>query len=107
MKNKLPDLPTPSNYTENKSPALEKTKAPIIIEIIECAPNPEEIKSPVKNVTGNIADSSLDESNELAEKTSPFDNYIQIINGATKVVINEKTYKLKFGICMIFTALAA
>ena len=107
MENKLPDISTPSNHTERKSLELEKTKSPIIIEIIECVPNTVGSKSPINNVQGNITDSSFDESIELADKTSPFDNYIQIIDGATKVVINEKTYKLKFGICIIITALAA
>lgn len=30
-------------------------------------------------------------------KKSPYDNYIQIIDGEAEVIINEKSYKLKLG----------
>lgn len=107
MENNLPNLSTSSNQPERKSPEIQKTKLPIIIEIIECVPNSLVNNSPINNAQGIITDSSFELGNESTEKISPFDNYIQIIDGATKVVINEKTYQLKFGICMLITALAA
>lgn len=33
----------------------------------------------------------------MAEKMSPFDIYIQIIDGAAEIIINEKKYQLKLG----------
>src|SRR6188768_2849367 len=76
---------------------VEKSKAHIIVEIIEYVPNSVVSKTIIKKTTGNITVSSFDEGEELAEKISPFDNYIQIIDGAAEVVINDKAYKLRLG----------
>lgn len=88
------DTPKSSGSTV---PEMEKSKTHIIVEIIEYVPNSIVSKTIIKKTTGNITVSSFDEGEELAEKKSPFDNYIQIIDGAAEVIINEKTYKLKLG----------
>ena len=109
-KNILADLASQSNHTDKtnhtdkKSKEVEKSKAHIIIEIIEYVPNSIVSKTIIKKTTGNITVSSFDVGEELAEKTSPFDNYIQIIDGAAEVVINEKTYELKLGEGIIIPA---
>lgn len=109
-KKKLTDLNTQSNHTPKsndtgkRSHELEKSKAHIIIEIIEYVPNSVVSKTIIKKTTGNITVSSFDQGEELAEKTSPFDNYIQIIDGNAEVVINEKTYKLSLGEGIIIPA---
>jgi quercetin dioxygenase-like cupin family protein len=41
--------------------------------------------------------SAFDAGEELAEKTSPFDTYIQIIAGRAEVIISKKLYKLGLG----------
>jgi hypothetical protein len=84
-----------SNHTDVAE--IEKSKAHIIVEIIEYVPDSVVNKTIIKKITGNVTVSSFDEGEELAEKTSPFDNYIQIIDGAAEVIINEKTFKLKLG----------
>src|SRR5580700_4045045 len=76
---------------------LEKSKVHIIVEIIEYVPNAIVSKTIIKKTTGNITVSSFASGEELAEKTSPFDNYVQIIDGTAEVVINEKKYELKLG----------
>ncbi|MBC8110420.1 MAG: cupin domain-containing protein, partial [Verrucomicrobia bacterium] len=76
---------------------LEKAKVHIIVEIIEYIPNAVVSKTIIKKTTGNITVSSFDAGEELAEKTSPFDNYIQIIDGAAEVIIREKKFKLVLG----------
>ena len=96
-----------SNHSDTRSKELEKSKAHIIIEIIEYVPNSVVSKTIIKKTTGNITVSSFDEGEELAEKTSPFDNYIQIIDGAADVVINDKTYKLGLGEGIIIPAHAS
>jgi quercetin dioxygenase-like cupin family protein len=87
-------------------PEMEKSKTHIIVEIIEYVPNSIVSKTIIKKTTGNITVSSFDEGEELAEKKSPFDNYIQIIDGAAEVIINEKTYKLKLGEGIVIPAYA-
>src|SRR5690349_63082 len=76
---------------------LVKSKTHIIVEIIEYVPKSVVSRTIIKKTTGNITISSFDEGEELAEKISPFDNFIQIIDGAAELTLNEKTYKLRLG----------
>ncbi|HEY4876799.1 MAG TPA: cupin domain-containing protein [Puia sp.] len=83
---------------------LEKLKVHIVVEIIEYVPHAVLSKTIIKKTTGNITVSSFALGEELAEKTSPFDNYIQIIDGSAEVIINEKKYKLRLGEGIIIPA---
>lgn len=89
------NLTNRTNHTS--STETEKSKVHIIVEIIEYVPNAVVSKTIIKKTTGNITVTSFDSGEELAEKTSPFDNYIQIIDGVAEVVINEKNYLLRTG----------
>ncbi len=82
---------------KSSSKELEKGKVHIIVEILEYVPNAVVSKTIIKKTTGNITVSSLDIGEELAEKTSPFDTYVQIIDGAAEVIIDNKKYQLKLG----------
>jgi quercetin dioxygenase-like cupin family protein len=84
-----------NGYVENIE--LPKSKSHIIVEIIEYVPNAVVSKTIIKKTTGNVTVSSFDAGEELAEKSSPFDNYIQIIDGAAELMINDKKYKLRLG----------
>lgn len=86
---------------------LEKSKAHIIVEILEYVPNAILTKTIIKKTTGNITVTSLDAGEELAEKTSPFDTFIQIIDGAAQVVIKDRKYNLRLGEGIIIPAHAA
>jgi quercetin dioxygenase-like cupin family protein len=83
---------------------LEKDKTHIIVEIIEYIPNAVLSKTIVKKLTGNVTVSSFDEGEELAEKTSPFDNFIQIIDGTAEIMIRGKNHKLSIGQGIIIPA---
>jgi len=89
-------------YTE-----LEKAKAHIVVEIVEYVPHSVLSKTIIKKTTGNITVTSVDAGEELAEKTSPFDTFIQIIDGTAQVIINNKKYKLHPGEGIIIPAHAA
>ena len=93
----LSDLAHRSNHTDKRNQELEKSKVHIIVEIIQYVPNAVLSKTIIKKTTGNVSVSSFDTGEELPEKTIPFDTYIQIIDGAAEVIINEKKYQLKFG----------
>ena len=86
---------------------IEKAKAHIIVEIIEYLPNAVVSKTIIRKITGNITASSFDAGEELAEKTSPFDNYIQIIDGKAELTINDKLYRLAKGEGIIIPAHAS
>ena len=59
-------------HSYSDSNELEKSKAHIVVEIIEYLPNAVVSKTIIKKSTGNITVSSFDAGEELAEKTSPF-----------------------------------
>jgi quercetin dioxygenase-like cupin family protein len=83
---------------------LKKAAAHIIIEIIEYMPNAVVTKTIIKRSTGNITVTSFDAGEELAEKFSPFDTYIQIIDGTAELIIDKKLFKLKLGEGIIIPA---
>ena len=91
--------------TEDKTP--DKGAAHIIVEIVEYVPKAVVCKTIVKKITGNITISSFDAGEELAEKTAPFDNYIQIVDGSAILVISGKEIKLELGQGLIIPAHAA
>ena len=95
------DLIDKSNHTDKVGKIapteLEKSKVHIIVQIIEYVPNAVVSKTIIKKTIGNVTVTSFDAGEELAEKTSPFDNFLQIIDGTAEVIINEKKYKLKLG----------
>lgn len=74
---------------------VEKSKIHIVGEIIEYLPNAEVSKTIIKKATGNITISSFDAGEEQAEKSSPFDNYIQIIDGVAEVTIDATKYNMQ------------
>ena len=83
---------------------LEKSKPHIIVEILEYIPKSILIKTIIKKTTGNITVTAVGAGEELAEKTSPFDTFIQIIDGAAQVEIRGKQYKLRLGEGIIIPA---
>lgn len=89
------------------SPELEKEKVHIIVEIIEYIPNAVVSKTIIKKITGNVTASSFDAGEELAEKISTFDNYIQIIDGTAEIMIRGKNHILTIGQGIIIPAHAS
>jgi len=83
---------------------LEKSDVHIIVKILEYVPHAVVNKTILRKTTGNISVSSFDAGEELVEKISPFDNYIQIIDGTADVGINDKNYKLRLGEGIIIPA---
>ncbi len=83
---------------------LEKSKVQIIVEIIEYVPNAVVSKTIIKKTTGNVTVSSFDAGEELAEKTSPFDTFIQVLDGTGEVIINDEKFVLRLGEGIIIPA---
>ena len=76
---------------------LEKSKAHIIVEIIEYMANSVVMKTIIKKSTGSISVLSFDSGEGLTEKTSPFDTFAQIIEGKAEIVINNISHLLASG----------
>lgn len=85
------------SVNDARIPEMEKSKTHIIVEIIEYVAQAVVSKTIIKKTTGNITVTSFDAGEELAEKTSPFDTYIQIIAGSAEIMISKKLYKLRLG----------
>lgn len=83
---------------------VDKGQAHIIVELIEYLPNAIVSKTIIKKLTGNITATSMASGEELGEKTSPFDTYIQIIDGTADVWIDKKVITLHLGEGVIIPA---
>ncbi len=81
---------------EDSVAEIEKSKSQIM-ETIEYLPNAIVTKNTTKKTTGNVTVSCFDAGEELAKKTSPFDTYIQIIDGTAEISIKDKLFVLKLG----------
>lgn len=82
----------------------EKSKIFIIVEIIEYVPNSVVIKTIIKKTTGNVSAVSFDSGETLTEKISPFDTFIQVIEGRAEVVIDHRSNVLETGSSIIIPA---
>lgn len=83
---------------------VEKAKVFIIVEIIEYIPNSVVIKTIIKKTTGNVSAVSFDSGEALTEKKSPFDTFIQIIDGKAEVIIEGISNLLNTGQSIIIPA---
>ncbi len=83
---------------------VEKSKAYITVEIIEYVQNSVVIKTILKKSTGNISVMSFDSGEGLTEKTTPFDTFVQIIEGKAEIVVNGKSHVLETGQSIVIPA---
>ncbi|MCK9270761.1 MAG: cupin domain-containing protein [Bacteroidales bacterium] len=96
---------TTKNPINNAANAeYEKSKSFIIVEIIEYVPNSVVIKTIIKKTTGNVTVSSFDTGEALTEKTSPFDTFVQVIDGKAEIFINGNSNSLNTGQSIIIPA---
>lgn len=89
----------PAEITE-----VEKAKSFIIVEILEYISNSVLIKTIIRKTTGNVSAVSFDSGETLAEKVSPFDTFIQVIDGKAEVIINDQSILLETGQSIIIPA---
>ncbi len=80
-----------------KDEEIEKGAAHIMIELIEYEHNTTVSKSIMKKTTGSIDAMAFESGEGLNEKISPFDTFVQIIDGSAIIVIDGKASVLKTG----------
>ena len=83
---------------------IEKSKVHITVEIIEYLPSSVVSKTILKKSTGNISVMSFDTGEGLTEKTTPFDTFVQIIEGKAEIVINGESHLLLTGQSIVIPA---
>jgi quercetin dioxygenase-like cupin family protein len=76
---------------------VSKSTPHIIVEIIEYVDNSVVIKTILKKSTGDVGLMSFDAGEGLAAKISPFDTFVQIIEGKAEVFIDGKSNMLLTG----------
>jgi quercetin dioxygenase-like cupin family protein len=82
----------------------EKSKSPVIIEIIEYVPGSVVIKTIIKKSTGSISVMSFDNGEGLTERTSPFDMFAQTIEGKAEIIVDNVSNILESGQGIIIPA---
>ena len=76
----------------------------ITVEIVEYQSGSVVIKTILKKSTGNISVMSVDTGEGLSESTSPFDTFIQVIDGNAELFINGVEHMLQTGASVVVPA---
>jgi quercetin dioxygenase-like cupin family protein len=83
---------------------MEKGITHITVEIIEYIPHAVVMKTILKKSSGNISVMSFDSGEGLTEKTTPFDTFVQIIDGEANIVISGESHLLHTGESIVIPA---
>jgi Cupin domain. len=83
---------------------IDKSKAFIIVKIIDYVSHSVVSKTIIKKSTGNISIIAFDSGEGLTEKISPFDTFAQIIDGKAEIVIDGNSIQLDTGQSIIIPA---
>lgn len=83
---------------------IEKSKALTIIEVTNYEPNSVVSVTILKKSTGSISVVAFDSGEGLNEKITPFESFVQIIEGSAEIVIDGRSHILKLGQGIIIPA---
>jgi len=90
--------------SEVEKSEVEESEIFIIVEIIEYVPNAVVIKTIIKKTTGNVTAVSVDTGEDITERISPFDRFIQIIEGSAEIIIDDHSQTLAKGQSIVIPA---
>lgn len=83
---------------------LKKSKTYKLVDILEYLPDSVLIHPIFRKNTGNISVVSYDAGVTMVEKKSPFDAFIQVIEGAAEIIIDDQPHLLETGQAIIIPA---
>ena len=83
---------------------IEKSQAHILVDLIDYVPHSVVSRTIVQKITGYIIVTAIDSGEALEEKISPFDTYIQIIEGESEIVIDNCSTILATGQAILVPA---
>jgi len=83
---------------------IEKSQAHILTDLVDFVPHSAVFRTLVQKNTGNIIAIAIDSGEKLEEKISPFDSYIQIIEGESEIVIDNHSNMLETGQAILIPA---
>lgn len=87
-----------------KNHDYKNSKAFKIIDTVEYLPKSIVIKSILRKNTGIITALSFDSGEVLVGKKSPYDTFIQIIEGKSEIIIDDQSNLLESGESIIISA---
>lgn len=93
-----------TNEKRPEGSELEKSKSHIVVKIIEYVSNSVVSRTIIRKSTGNVSVMSFDDGEGLTEKTSPFDTFVQIIEGKADIVIDSNSHLLQTGMGIVIPA---
>ena len=83
---------------------IKKSQIQNMSTIIDYISDSVVIRSIINKPTGNISALAFDSGEVLAGKISPFDTFIQVIDGKAEIVIDDNSNLLKTGESIIIPA---
>lgn len=83
---------------------FEKSKVLLVVDSVEYVPGSIVSKSILSKKTGMVTLSSFSVDEGIMTKTSPFDTFIQIIDGEAEIIINEISNTLSVGQMIVIPA---
>jgi quercetin dioxygenase-like cupin family protein len=83
---------------------FRKLKPISIIDYLEYVPDAIARKIVIKKNTGTVIVFAFDTGQVLTGNVSPFDTFIQFIDGKAEVIVDEKLYLFETGQCIILPA---
>lgn len=83
---------------------LEKAKVHTTVETIDYVPNSVVIKTILKKSSGSVSVMSFDKGEGLPERITPFDTFLQVIEGEADIVINGNSNLIRTGQLIVIPA---
>ncbi len=83
---------------------FEKSKIFTVVGLDHYVPNGIVMKTILKRPTGNVSAVFIDRGEQITEKLSRFDHFIQIIEGQAEVQIDDNLFSLISGESIIIPA---
>ena len=83
---------------------LEKSKPHVMVKITGYLPDAIATQTIIKKSTGKITVMAFDAGKGLAEATSPFDTFVQVIEGKVEIVIDKVPQSVNTGECIVIPA---
>lgn len=83
---------------------FKKSKIFVLKDLPEYATNQVVTSSIIKKNTGNVNAISVAEGEHIAEKLSRFDHFVHITEGRAEIIIDEDSFQLEAGECIIIPA---
>jgi quercetin dioxygenase-like cupin family protein len=87
-----------------KNKGLEYSKAFVLADLLDYAPDSIVSRIIAKNDAGNITLFSFDKGQELSEHTAPYDAVVQVLDGEVRLTIGGQDVKTAAGEVVIMPA---